>query len=173
MGHVNKAVQSGSADVDNDEMDALRKMRQHGWIQVVFGLSTFLLSLQTGSLKEKMDPAVFGLQESFDLFEVDNHTYSRVNIVESNDSLNFRKVSETYEEKTIGDKFTLSFGQQLAILVSFWLLASIISVLAWPCAPLRRAVGLQKDEEKSWSSWGRSWLSWSAWQYWWYTDQHS
>ena len=143
-----------------------------GWSPVVFGLLAFLPSLQTGSLqKEKIDSAV---RESYDLFEVDNRTYTRVNIMESNDSLNIRRVSEAYEEKTIGDKFSLSFGQQLAILVSFWLLASVISVLAWPCAPLRRAVGLKKtDEDKSWSSWGWSWLSWSAWQDWWYTDQHS
>ena len=142
-----------------------------GWSQVVFGLLAFLPSLQTGSLKEKMDQTV---RESYDLFEVDNRTYTRVNIMESNDSLNIRKVSEAYEEKTIGEDFSLSFGQQLAILVSFWLLASLLSILAWPCAPLRRAVGLEKaDEDKSWSSWGWSWLSWSAWQDWWYTDQYS
>ena len=121
-----------------------------------------------------MDPAV--IRESYNLFEVDNHTYSRVNIMESNDSLNILKVSEADEEKTISDEFSLSFGQQLAILVSFWLLASFVSIFAWPCAPLRRAVGLEKrvsDVDKSWSSWGWSWLSWSAWQDWWYTDQHS
>ena len=146
-----------------------------GWNRVVFGLSAFLPCLETGSLKEKMDPAV--IRESYNLFEVDNHTYSRVNIMESNDSLNILKVSEAdEEEKTFGDEFSLSFGQQLAILVSFWLLASFVSIFAWPCAPLRRAVGLEKsgaDVDKSWSSWGWSWLSWSAWQDWWYTDQHS
>ena len=97
-----------------------------GWNRVVFGLSAFLPCLETGSLKEKMDPAV--MRESYNLFEVDNHTYSRVNIMESNDSLNILKVSEADEEKTISDEFSLSFGQQLAILVSFWLLASLVSI---------------------------------------------
>ena len=46
--------------------------------------------------------------------------------MESNDSLNILKVSEAdEEEKTFGDEFSLSFGQQLAILVSFWLLARV------------------------------------------------
>ena len=161
-------------DFKNEKTDVMRKMRQHGWIRVVFGLLTFLPSLKTGSLKKQMDPAVIGVQESYDLFEVENHTYSRANIMDSNDSLNIQRVSEADEEKTINEKFQLSFGQQLAILVSFWLLASLVSVLAWPCAPIRKAVGLEKsDEDKSWSAWGWSWLSWSAWQDWWYTDQHS
>ena len=150
------------------------RVMKSGWNQVVFGLLAFVQCLQTGSIKEKMDPVVIGLRETYDLFEVDNHTYSRVNIMESNGSLNIRKVSEEYEEKTIGEKFSLSLGQQLAILVSFWIFASILSILAWPCAPLRRAVGLETtDVDKSWSSWGWSWISWSAWQKWWYTDQHS
>ena len=140
--------------------------------QAVFCLLTFLPCLQTGSLN-KMDQAV--IQESYDSFEANNLTYSGVNIMKSsNDSLNILKVSQAFEEeKAIEDKFQLSLGQQLAILVSLWLLASLISLLAWPCTPLRRAVGLEPDEDKSWSSWGWSWLSWSSWQDWWYADQHS
>ena len=143
--------------------------------QAVFCLLTFLPCLQTGSLN-KMDQAI--IQESYDLFEANNLTYSRVNIMESsssiNNSLNILKVSQAFEEeREIGDKFQLSLGQKLAILVSLWLLASLISLLAWPCTPLRRAVGLEPDEDKSWFSWGWSWLSWSSWQDWWYADQHS
>merc|ERR1712037_4173 len=112
--HVNKA---------DSNRDNVKRTTKLGWNRVVFGLSAFLPCLETGSLKEKMDPAV--IRESYDLFDEDNHTNSRVNIMESNDSLNILKVNEAYnEEKTIGDEFSLSFGQQLVILVSFWLLAS-------------------------------------------------
>ena len=100
-------------------MDNVNRTMKLGWNQVVFVLLEFVYCLQTGSIKEKMDPAVIGLQESYDLFEVDNHTYSRVNIMESNGSLNILKVNEANEEKTIGEKLSLSFGQQLAILVSW------------------------------------------------------
>ena len=150
--------------------------RQQGWI--VFGLLTFVPPLQTGSLK--MDQTLIGLRESFDLFQVNNETYRRVTIMESsinvNDSLNIQNENSTDNDgKAVDEKFSLSLGQQLTILVCLWLLASLLSLLAWPCSPLRRAVGLGKDPavDKSWASWGWSWLSWSAWQEWWYKDQYS
>ena len=101
--------------------------RQQGWI--VFGLLTFVPPLQTGSLK--MDQTLIDLRESFDLFQVNNETYRRVTIMESsfnaNDSLNIQNENSTDNDgKVVDEKFSLSLGQQLTILVCLWLLASLL-----------------------------------------------
>ena len=112
--------------------------------------------------------------ENYQLLEANNETHSRV-IVMKNNINNSINESKAYEEKAISDEFSLTLGEQLAILVSLWIFASLISILVWPCTPIRRAVGLDKREEEksSWTSWGWSWVSLSAWQEWWYRDQHS
>ena len=106
-------------------------------------------------------------QEDYRMLEANNETHSRVIVMKNN--------IKAYEEKAISDEFSLTLGEQLAILVSLWIFASLISILVWPCTPIRKAVGLDKREEEksSWTSWGWSWVSLSAWQEWWYRDQHS
>ena len=112
--------------------------------------------------------------ENYQLLEANNETHSRVIVIKNNINISINE-SKAYEEKATSDEFSLTLGEQLAILVSLWIFASLISILVWPCTPIRRAVGLDKREEEksSWTSWGWSWVSLSAWQEWWYRDQHS
>ena len=94
-------------------------------------------------------------QEDFQLLEANNETHRRVIVIKNNinNSLNENKA---YEEKATSANFSLTLGEQLAILVSLWIFASLVSILVWPCTPIRKAVGLDKREEEksSWTSWG-------------------